>query len=131
MNLKEAQQVFDALSVKADLLEDQAHRLAAAIRVLNTPKPTIFTLTTTTDDKRNKRTWGYYPTEKEARHAITENYGNMRDCLFDYLVLEEYDQGVLAGAKRDVWFHWNEVVGEWLECDKPSFANGVINWAMG
>ena len=98
----------------------------------------IYTLTTMIGDKgeaiNGKRSWGFYHSEKKALRAIRHNFGDMDDCLYDYLVMEEYKPGVVAIAEREVWFEWasiGELSGTWIECGKPKFSEGLVNWAMG
>lgn len=95
----------------------------------------IYTLTTVNpsflacDEVTQKRTWGYYTVINEAMMAVFKNYGNMRDCLYDYLVIEHYEPGVIAIAKLEDWYKWEN--NRWICCSKPEWARGVVNWAMG
>lgn len=91
----------------------------------------IYTLTTI-DGLRKKRTWGYYLTLSDAVHAVTQNKDNMIDCLYDYLVIEQYGPGIIAMATSEMWFHWNEGHRTWVQIiNKPTFLNGTISFAMG
>lgn len=93
----------------------------------------IYTMTTITNSDgnatRDKRTWGFYHSERKALRAIAKNYGGMDDCLFTHLVLEEYKPGVIAIAQREVWFEWRNQ--QWSLCEKPKFSEGLVSWAMG
>jgi hypothetical protein len=95
----------------------------------------IYTFTTISNQEgnasRDKRTWGYYHSKKKALHAVAQNFGGMDDCLYDYLVIEEYQPGVIsiANDNSEVWFEW--IHHRWCPCEKPTFSNGMISWAIG
>lgn len=91
----------------------------------------IFTITTITDNspERLERTWGFYLSEQSARHAVFRNLGNMEDSLYDYLIIEEVEPGVIAMTKKEIWFKWD--VNKWQPCNQPDFAKHLTGWAMG
>lgn len=90
----------------------------------------IFTLTAISDCRPidDKRTWGYCLTREEAINAVARNDGNMMDCYYDYLVIEEYRPGVMSPAEGELWFKWEN--DRWQSCARPAFADGIVNWAM-
>lgn len=74
------------------------------------------------------RTFGFYADKREAEIAVEENRGSMEECLYDYIVIEEIGQGVLAIAENEQWYRWDD---RWVPCKKPKFSEGIINWAIG
>jgi hypothetical protein len=84
----------------------------------------------------DSRTFGFKNTYWEARVAINQNEANMRECLYDYLVLEYIEAGIHPCVHKEVWFQWCDgtypaTVSGWVECDKPEKFNGIVNWALG
>lgn len=73
--------------------------------------------------------FGYKIGKAAALRAVRENEGDMCECWFNYLVVERIGQGVLALAKEQLWFKWDD--GKWVACPNPEWSNGLINWAHG
>ena len=84
------------------------------------------------------RCFGFYETCDEAFNAVEENRGNMRECLYDYLVIELIEQGIHPEVLVEYWFKWDSEYchpdmshGRWLKCEKPEEFNGIVNFALG
>jgi len=75
-----------------------------------------------------QRTFGYYKDESEAHEAIAENRCNMQECLYNYLVLENIDEGIHPEVISEEWFRWED---KWVPCEKPSEFLGIVNWGLG
>ena len=78
-----------------------------------------------------KRTFGYYGDFAYARKAVEENRSNMHECLYNYLVIEKFNEGVHALAESEDWYQWDETKNGWKSIPKPSFSEGLVNWAIG
>ena len=98
---------------------------------------TIFTVTGI--DERggthplSTRCFGWYPSEKLASNSIVKNAGDMHECKYIWLVVEEFPWGSFSTAKKETWWEWIEDVkdGFWQRCDKPKcIRKDVINWGM-
>jgi hypothetical protein len=79
--------------------------------------------------KRVSRTFGYYRGFPSALKAVKENTGNMHECLYTHLVMERIGEGVHALTKDEQWFRWFR--NKWTPCEKPDWARGIVNWAVG
>jgi hypothetical protein len=82
--------------------------------------------------KRTTRTFGYYPTLEEAFNARNNNYGDMHECLYNYLIIENIGAGIHALADEVYWAEWDDIARHWKpiqECP-PAFL-GIINFAIG
>lgn len=75
------------------------------------------------------RTFGHYPTQIDAEIAIEDNRCDMQECLYNYIVLEQIDYGIHAFGDNQVWFEWRDYM--WQRIDKPEWAKGTLNWAIG
>jgi len=70
----------------------------------------------------------WYSQRDDALNDIESNAGDMHECYFDYLVLEEVSEFQLPDAKIVAWFHWED---GWVECERPKELEGVCNWSIG
>lgn len=79
------------------------------------------------------RCFGYYMLKSEALDAIKKNYGSMDECLYDYLVLEYIEPGIhsIAESGDQRWFGMSYDGRGWVECERPSQYEGIINFAIG
>ena len=80
--------------------------------------------------KHTTHTFGYHYGLKQALHALRENHGDMYECLYNYLVIEQIDDGIQSLVNAYIWFKWKEGIG-WTKCDRPVWARGITNWAIG
>lgn len=86
----------------------------------------IFTITlinTSLDDKINstdsRRCIGYYENKSDAIRAVIDNKGEMHECLYNYIVIEEIPSGVWASTISETWYEWNFPEKRWEKIDKP------------
>lgn len=78
----------------------------------------------------NKRCFGYFPTLEKAITAVACNAGDMEECYYNYLVIEEIPEGVHSVPISENWYVWNAEIG-WVPCEKPEWSIGIINWSIG
>lgn len=82
----------------------------------------------------SKRCIGWFDNTKEALDAVKANKGDMHECLYNYIVIEEVPSGVWKLVTNEVWFTWSMAREEWVPCKKPrkyrTFAN-VSGFGMG
>lgn len=65
------------------------------------------------------RCMGFYHTLAEALEAVEENRGSMNECLYSYLVIEEYGPGIQTLSESEHWFEWDWDKNYWFHCNKP------------
>ena len=93
-------------------------------------KMKIYTITTLLKEQpHNGATIAWYSNRDAALQDIETNAGDMHECYFSYIILEEVEEGVGCIAKQLAWFEWED--GFWIECDKPKVFDGVVNWSIG
>lgn len=80
---------------------------------------------------RDRRCFGYYALALDAIKAVTENRGDMHECLYDYLVIERVPQGIHAMPESEIWFRWNDEQNTFVVTEKPDWSQGYINWSIG
>lgn len=91
------------------------------------------------DRQLSKRCFGYFTSQKLAMEMVEKNAGNLHECFYDYLVIEQIFEGIHGSAKEICWYKWSEQKNfldnhkgnAWQRCDKPEFAMGLTNWAIG
>jgi hypothetical protein len=92
------------------------------------------------------RTFGYFPTRKEAVAAVLRNELDLHEGIYVLCVVEELGPGIhpvppLAGA-NEVWFRWDASQasasegiwekGRWIQLDeKPEAFRRTICFALG
>ncbi len=92
----------------------------------------MFFLTSVADLKNSRpsRCFGYFKSLNKALNAVSKNTGNMVECFYDYLILEEIGEGIHALSKEIMWFKYDLVSNSWEKCKKPKWAV-CCNWAIG
>ena len=69
----------------------------------------------------------YEPLEWMAISTAKNHIGN--ESYYDNLVIEHMLNGVHPDVLKEIWFEWTE--GTWKEIEKPIWAKGTTNWAIG
>jgi hypothetical protein len=79
----------------------------------------------------DRRCFGFFGTFEKAQTAVDNNTGNMRECLYEYLVIEEINEGIHPHVIKEWWNKWSENKNKWEPCDKPEEFFGTVNWSLG
>jgi len=76
------------------------------------------------------RCFGYYPTLDDAKEAVLQNKCDLHEALYNYIVIEEIGYCIHPESTERKWFAWSNS-GCWVECEKPEWSVGLVNWALG
>lgn len=76
------------------------------------------------------RTFGYYKDLNEAIEAVKHNCGDIQECLYTHIVIEEIGEGIHPNVSAEYWFEWKDNHWERIS-SKPEIFNGLCNWALG
>ena len=79
----------------------------------------------------NYRTFGYFSELAMCIQALNENLADMNERYYTYAVIEEISEGIHSHAKQIAWFCWDEEKEGFYETEKPEWANGWCNFALG
>ena len=80
----------------------------------------------------NYRTFGYFSDLTMCIQALNENCADMCEAgYYTYAVIEEISEGIHSHAKQIAWFCWDEEKEGFYETEKPEWANGCCNFALG
>ena len=93
----------------------------------------IYTVTSVTENGKTSRCWGFYLKYSSAAEAVKKNFGGLDDCMYDYVIIEQYEEGILGSAVAKQWFKYKKVPNnvEWVEINPPEWSEGIINWGIG
>lgn len=80
--------------------------------------------------RKARRTFGYFHSRKEALKAVKENFCNINECFYNYVVIEGIGEGIHARVDEEYWFEWKDNSWNKLE-NKPELFNGIVNFALG
>ncbi len=93
---------------------------------------TIFCITCLDSARHSySRCFGYFFSLEEAKEYLKTDKADIRECLYDYCVVEEFQPGIHAYSLQEVWFKFDEEKNNWVESEAPLLAEGVINFGMG
>lgn len=82
-------------------------------------------------DLGSQRTWGYYKERETAVHALHENWGDMWECLYEYALIEEIEEGICPYASNRQWFKWDTEREGYFEIEEPECVKCFVNFALG
>lgn len=77
------------------------------------------------------RTFGYYEELEDAKNALSENIGDMHECLYEYGVIEEIGEGIHYFAHNRWFFKYDEEKDGFFEIEEPKEVNHICNFALG
>ena len=73
---------------------------------------------------------GYYSSIDAAQQAV-KLFGNMLyDEMYNYCIIEEYEEGILKHSVNRYLYKWNSDKYEYEQIDEPININKVTNFAM-
>ena len=84
-----------------------------------------------TDFHKSSRCFGYFAALGEAVEAVKRNSCNMHESLYNYLVIEAFNEGIHPEVVQEYWYVWSDFAHRWEGIYKPQFTLGTINWAIG
>lgn len=79
----------------------------------------------------NTRCFGYFIDKQVALQAADENWADMHECLYAWLLIEKIPEGLHAIPEEEIWYKWDSGLSAWLHADKPEWSRGIINWSIG
>lgn len=84
------------------------------------------------------RTWGWFPTLREASEDVSLNVGDLHETTFNYVIIEEVYAGICSDTKVVEVYKWrpyngnkNSYQGKWVKCRrKPRWTQGIIGLTL-
>jgi len=82
--------------------------------------------------KKYTRCWGYTDKFEDAEKAVLENYTDIHETCYQWVIIEEHVMDVFAiGTGLFQWYHWNKEKEGYERCRQPDWAKGVVHWGIG
>jgi hypothetical protein len=91
----------------------------------------ITTIVSTKDGFSDSRCVGYCFTAQEAFDLVEGNYADIHECDYNYVIVEELGAGLYPDTYQDYWYEWDIEKEKYVSCEKPEFAEGIVNWGIG
>lgn len=80
-------------------------------------------------DLGDRRCVGFYNDENEAKNAVENNFNNIHDNIYEYVIIEEMHPGIkLPDTKRQL-FHWDGA--SYCQISVPELLNHMSNFGIG
>ena len=82
-------------------------------------------------DTGETRCWGFYSGKEEAAHLLHLNCTDMHEDMYDYAVIEEYEEGISNYIGNRQWFKWDADRQGYFEIDEPEIVKYICCFALG
>ena len=92
---------------------------------------TCFCVDESKNECTDSRTFGYFADYNECQTALHENWCDMHEFYYSHAVVEQIFEGIHAHPKKVVWFKWDDEKEGFYEAEKPEWAGGWCNFALG
>lgn len=77
------------------------------------------------------RVIGFYSTIDKVFNVIEKDSGALWEHRYNFVVVEEFQEGVYTDSKQEIWFRWCKNKNKWIHLkNKPERFN-TSNWAIG
>lgn len=77
----------------------------------------------------NRRCVGYYNNFYEAENAVLENFSDIHENMYDYVIIEEMEPGLKLSDITRSLYHWNG--NSYEKIDIPETLKYLSNFSMG
>jgi hypothetical protein len=77
----------------------------------------------------HSRTFGFFITEERAKNAVSNNEMGLHETLYDFLVVEQIDEGIYEPTTSQLWYEW--IDDKWEECNAPDAVNRYCSLGDG
>ena len=80
-----------------------------------------------------ERTWGFYRNKEYALDALHRNFTDMWETIYDYAVLEPYEEGISGYCydEERIWFKYNRENDSYEEIAEPEGMKHFHGFAFG
>lgn len=75
------------------------------------------------------RTFGFFITDERAKIAVCNNEMDLHEMLYDFLVIEQIDEGIHEFATAQSWYEW--VGDNWEACNEPDVVGKYLSLGDG
>ena len=81
---------------------------------------------------KSQRVVGWFQDLTDAHKGVSFNSCNIRECLFNYAVIEGTHEGMYCcGGYDEYWYRYNEKTGRFKKCKKPKSLSCICGFGIG
>lgn len=82
-------------------------------------------------DTGESRCWGFFSDKDHAVHVVENNLTDIHEFCYNYVVIEEYDEGI-CNEKIDsrMWFKWNDDKETYVRIEEPPGVQHLFGFAF-
>jgi len=81
------------------------------------------------------RTFGWFTSLKKAKEAVENNYADIHEYSYLYVIIEKTKEGVYGGFElpKEYWYKWDgsHDGGKYVPIEKPDELKRVVCWGFG
>ena len=81
----------------------------------------------------DSRTWGFYSNKEDALKVLNENRTDIWETIYDYAVLEAYNEGISAYNFEEgrQFFKYNQELDSYKPIEEPEEVKHYASFAIG
>lgn len=82
---------------------------------------------------KGSRTWGFYSNKEDALKVLNENRTDIWETIYDYAVLEAYNEGISAYNFEEgrQFFKYNQELDSYRPIEEPEEVEHYASFAIG
>jgi len=78
------------------------------------------------------RCFGWFMNLKDAQKAVVCNKSDLHEYLYEYMVIEEVQEGIFCKITQEIWYRWHDRKRKFLKSSRPHyFPSNVVNFGIG
>jgi len=74
---------------------------------------------------------GFFTKLEDAQNAVEENKPDYHECLYDFVIIEKFEEGAWVGSTEEWWYQWNNERNCFEPCSRPECFKGISCFGMG
>ena len=92
----------------------------------------MYFITTVDSKDGDTRCVGYYSTFETAEEAVLDNACDIRETCYDYVVIENIEEGLYQYDQNPIWYKWDDLNEEYKRIEeKPKQYKNQIGFGIG
>lgn len=77
------------------------------------------------------RCWGYYKDFNQANYIVVHNKTDLNEGIYEYCIIEKFDEGVTPCALERWFYKFNRVNGEYEPIEELKCFEQICNFGIG
>ena len=80
---------------------------------------------------KNSRCWGFYTDKDKAKYVVENNITDLWETIYDYAVIETYDEGISGYADERIFYRYDEESNKYIEIPEPKEVKHFVSFSIG